>query len=47
MNPLTCTWPPILYTDYGYDNFKNWVEIGGFDNIKNFQAKWKSNEDLD
>ena len=33
MNPLTCTWPPILYTDYGYDNFKNWVEIGGFDNI--------------
>ena len=33
MNPLTCTWPPILYTDYGYKNFKNWIEIGGFDNI--------------
>jgi N-acetyl sugar amidotransferase len=33
MNPLTCTWPPILYTDYGYANFKNWIEIGGFDNI--------------
>ncbi len=33
MNPLTCTWPPILYTDYGYKNFKNWLEIGGFDNI--------------
>lgn len=33
MNPLTCTWPPILYTDYGYRNFKNWIDIGGFDNI--------------
>lgn len=33
MHPLTVTWPPILYTDYGYQNFKNWVEIGGFDNI--------------
>lgn len=33
MNPLTCTWPPILYTDYGYQNFKNWIEIGGFDNV--------------
>ena len=33
MNPLTITWPPILYTDYGYENFRNWLEIGGFDNI--------------
>lgn len=33
MNPLTCTWPPILYTDYGYRNFRNWITIGGFDNI--------------
>lgn len=33
MNPLTVTWPPILYTDYGYRNFRNWIEIGGFDNI--------------
>ena len=33
MHPLTVTWPPILYTDYGYQNFKNWVEVGGFDNI--------------
>ena len=33
MNPLTITWPPILYTDYGYKNFKNWIEVGGFDNI--------------
>lgn len=33
MHPLTITWPPILYTDYGYRNFKNWIEVGGFDNI--------------
>jgi len=33
MHPLTVTWPPILYTDYGWKNFKNWIEIGGFDNI--------------
>lgn len=33
MNPLTVTWPPVLYTDYGYKNFTNWIEIGGFDNI--------------
>ncbi len=33
MHPLTITWPPILYTDYGYRNFRNWVDVGGFDNI--------------
>jgi N-acetyl sugar amidotransferase len=33
MHPLTVTWPPILYTDYGYRNFRRWVEVGGFDNI--------------
>lgn len=33
MNPLTVTWPPIMYTDYGYRNFRNWVEVGGFDNV--------------
>lgn len=33
MNPLTITWPPILYTDYGYQNWKNWIDVGGFDNI--------------
>jgi N-acetyl sugar amidotransferase len=33
MNPLTVTWPPIMYTDYGYENFKQWLDIGGFDNI--------------
>lgn len=33
MNPLTITWSPILYTDYGYENWKNWLDVGGFDNI--------------
>ena len=33
MNPLTVTWPPIMYTDYGYKNYQNWLNIGGFDNI--------------
>ncbi|WP_404304861.1 N-acetyl sugar amidotransferase [Neorhodopirellula lusitana] len=33
MNPLTVTWPPILYTDYGYQNWKNWLDIGGHDNL--------------
>jgi N-acetyl sugar amidotransferase len=33
MNPLTVTWPPILYTDYGYKNYLNWINKGGFDNI--------------
>lgn len=32
MNPLTITWPPILYTEYGYKNWKNWID-SGFDNI--------------
>ena len=33
MNPLTLTWAPIMYTDYGYKNFIDWINIGGFDNI--------------
>ncbi len=33
MHPLTVTWPPLLYTDYGWQNFRNWLEIGGFDNL--------------
>jgi len=32
MHPLTVTWPPIMYTDYGFQNWKNWIEVGGFDN---------------
>lgn len=41
MNPLCTTWSPILYTDYGYQNYKNWIEIGGFDNI-NFKQNGKA-----
>ncbi len=33
MHPLTVTWPPILYTDIGLNNYLNWIEIGGFDNV--------------
>ncbi len=33
MSPLTVTWSPILYTDYGYKNFQNWVKSGNFGNI--------------
>lgn len=33
MHPLTVTWPPLLYTEYGYENFLNWLQIGGFDNM--------------
>ena len=33
MHPLTVTWPPIIYTDIGAQNFRNWIEVGGFDNI--------------
>lgn len=37
MNPLTVTWPPIMYTDYGLANFRNWIDIGGFDNMSFFR----------
>lgn len=40
MHPLTCTWPPCLYTDVGYKNFRSWIEIGGFDNVT-FNYNWK------
>lgn len=33
MNPLTVTWPPILYTEYGLKNFKNWIKTGNFKNV--------------
>lgn len=32
MNPLTVTWAPHLYTDWGYRNYNSWVQAG-FDNI--------------
>ncbi len=33
MNPLTVTWAPTMYTEIGYKNFINWINIGGFDNL--------------
>lgn len=31
MNPLTCTWAPHIYTDWGWRNFDRWIHAG-FDN---------------
>jgi N-acetyl sugar amidotransferase len=33
MNPLTVTWAPHLYTQVGWENFQNWMHVGGLDNI--------------
>ena len=33
MNPLTVTWAPHLYTDIGWENFQNWIHVGGLDNV--------------
>src|SRR3989338_7047777 len=33
MHPLTVTWPPIIYTEVGWKNFRNWIDVGGFDNV--------------
>lgn len=33
MHPLTVTWAPHLYTDIGWENFQNWIHVGGLDNI--------------
>ena len=33
MNPLVITWAPILYTEYGLENYNNWIDKGGFDGI--------------
>jgi N-acetyl sugar amidotransferase len=40
MNPLTVTWQPILYTDYGYQNYKNWLHYGKFKNIKSNRKEY-------
>jgi N-acetyl sugar amidotransferase len=32
MNPLTITWAPHIYTDWGWKNFQRWINAG-FDNI--------------
>ena len=31
MNPLTVTWAPHIYTDWGWQNFQSWIHAG-FDN---------------
>ena len=33
MNPLTVTWAPHLYTEIGWENFTNWIHVGGLDNL--------------
>ena len=33
MNPLLVTWTPNMYTDYGLENFKNWIKSGSFKSI--------------
>lgn len=33
MNPLTCTWAPALYTEWGQRNYQRWLDAG-FDNIR-------------
>lgn len=32
MHPLTCTWAPHIYTDWGWKNFQAWIHAG-FDNF--------------
>lgn len=32
MNPLTVTWAPNIYTDWGWKNFQSWIH-SGFDNF--------------
>lgn len=32
MNPLTCTWAPHIYTEWGWKNHQAWIQAG-FDNI--------------
>ncbi|MFH1428689.1 MAG: N-acetyl sugar amidotransferase [Candidatus Margulisiibacteriota bacterium] len=40
MHPLTVTWPPIIYTEIGWKNFRNWIDVGGFDNVSfNYNGK--------
>lgn len=32
MHPLTCTWAPHMYTEWGWRNFEKWIHAG-FDNL--------------
>lgn len=33
MHPLTVTWSPHMYSDVGWTNLQNWINVGGFDNL--------------
>lgn len=33
MHPLTITWAPFEYTPEGYTNFRNFIKVGGFNNL--------------
>lgn len=33
MHPLTITWAPFEYTPLGYKNFRNFIKVGGFNNL--------------
>ena len=33
MHPLTITYAPLNYTQVGFQNMQNWINIGGFDNL--------------
>jgi N-acetyl sugar amidotransferase len=33
MHPLTVTWAPFEYTPEGYANFRNFLKVGGFNNL--------------
>ncbi len=33
MHPLTVTWAPFEYTPIGYSNFRNFIKVGGFNNL--------------
>ena len=37
MTPLTITWAPFEYTKIGYQNFRNFIKTGGFNNIMAWQ----------
>ncbi len=37
MHPLTVTWAPFEYTPIGYRNFRNFIKVGGFNNLMAWQ----------
>lgn len=37
MHPLTITWAPFEYTPEGYKNFRNFIKVGGFNNLMAWQ----------